>query len=308
MCYSAMVRQDMDKIARHFRAKVNYESFAKLYAMRTKNLDLVIPAGMDEFFEEKDDRFSKSIRTSIKSFKELEDRRCRQELKDIESEILELESKLRVKFTKTAEKILGVRGRQKEKLLKEIKRMAKSNDKKIGDYRIYPKYFAPVVIADGKDRMIVPMRYRILPSTGVEIPMKYNLFNARRDSLQDRRTWKPLFGKKHVIFPFLKFYEWVEPKPGIKKELFFTPDGFESMWAASLYEEYKSPGGDIFSFAMVTDEPPPEVAAAGHDRCPVFLDEEHLEPWLHPAKLSIKELDGLLDHKQETYYSHTQAA
>ena len=81
------------------------------------------------------------------------------------------------------------------------------------------------------------------------------------------------------------------------------------MWAASLYEEFKSPKlGSIFSFAMVTDAPPPEVAAAGHDRCPVFLDEDHLEAWLNPKKLSLSELEELLDHKQKTYYSHADAA
>jgi hypothetical protein len=33
---------------------------------------------------------------------------------------------------------------------------------------------------------------------------------------------------------------------------------------------------DLWSFAAITDEPPQEVAAAGHDRCIIPIKEEHL--------------------------------
>jgi putative SOS response-associated peptidase YedK len=151
------------------------------------------------------------------------------------------------------------------------------------------------------------MRYRILPRTGVEVPVQYNVFNARRDSLQSARTWKPLFGSKHAIFPFTRFYEWVS-RDGKPVEISFSPDGYSGMWAASLYEEYQSEEGLIRSFAMVTDKPPVEVAAAGHDRCPVFLESRLLDHWLLPTGSSLEVLDRLLDHKERPFYSHALAA
>lgn len=140
------------------------------------------------------------------------------------------------------------------------------------------------------------------------MPSQYNVFNARRDSLQSARTWKPLFGHNHAIFPFERFFEWVE-RDGKKVEVSFTPEGYDSMWAASLYDEYRHPQlGLIRSFAMVTDEPPAEVSAAGHDRCPVFLDAGCIDQWLSPKGQSLEQLDSLLDHKQRTYYAHAVAA
>ncbi len=36
------------------------------------------------------------------------------------------------------------------------------------------------------------------------------------------------------------------------------------------------------SFALTTDEPPPEVQAAGHDRCVIPIKRENIDAWLQP--------------------------
>src|SRR5688500_7237205 len=62
--------------------------------------------------------------------------------------------------------------------------------------RIYPNYYAPIILNDGSlhKRVIKPMRYRIRPAfSDAEVPTKYNLFNARVDALEDRRTWKNIY-------------------------------------------------------------------------------------------------------------------
>jgi putative SOS response-associated peptidase YedK len=45
-------------------------------------------------------------------------------------------------------------------------------------------------------------------------------------------------------------------------------------------------GSELYSFAAVTDEPPVEVAATGHQRCVVALREQNLHEWLVPAGIS----------------------
>ena len=58
------------------------------------------------------------------------------------------------------------------------------------------------------------------------------------------------------------------------------------MLVACLWSRWTPPAGsdepDLWSFAAVTDDPPPEVAAAGHDRCIVQLRPENVEAWLTP--------------------------
>ena len=54
----------------------------------------------------------------------------------------------------------------------------------------------------------------------------------------------------------------------------------------------------------MTDEPPPEVQAAGHDRMIVNLRSENLSAWLNPQGLSTQQLQALLDDRQQAYYQH----
>jgi putative SOS response-associated peptidase YedK len=156
--------------------------------------------------------------------------------------------------------------------------------------RIYPGYFAPIALIHKGRRILVPMRYRIRPyGSDQEIPAKYNLFNARLDSLTTRRSWRNLFMKQHGILVFSKFYEWVTDENGKKKIIGFnSKKGEEVLYAPALYDRWIAPDpatADSFaSFAIITSDPPPSVQAAGHDRCPIILKEDEIDFWLHPEK------------------------
>ena len=67
-------------------------------------------------------------------------------------------------------------------------------------------------------------------------------------------------------------------------------------------------GADLFTFAAITDEPPPEIAAAGHDRCIVPIKPEHLDAWLNPDKNNLAAQFAILDDRARPYYEHRLAA
>lgn len=177
--------------------------------------------------------------------------------------------------------------------------------------RVYPNYFAPVMIWQNNQREFTSMRYRVRPrGSDKEIPSKYNVFNARLDMLGKRRTWKAIFGKNHGIFAFTQFYEWVEDKQGKKKLITFSPTARELMWAPCIFDRWQSADGKVAfsSFALLTDEPPPEIAAQGHDRCPIFLAESALDNWLQPEKFTPEQLYELLQTREAVVYEHAWAA
>ena len=314
MCYSTMVERDIRKLERQYGAKIDYGSFYQTYQMRAQNRDLKIPTGLDDFFRDVETPISKEIRELIKEHQKFVAEKRLAEIASVEKEIEELEEKLKKKPTKTAQEKLGVKQRKLEALSKKeaaskVPKIGKGTE---GTYRIYPFDFVPVVQLENGKRIVRPMRYRVLPKSGVEMPSKYNLFNARRDSVfpkagERERIWKTMIGKNHAVFPFVRFYEWVEVNRGKKVEVFFTAKGFDSMWSAALFEETKTEFGLVRSFAMVTDEPPPEVRAAGHDRCPIFLLEPAIASWLDPKGKSLPQLEAILDKKQNTYFNHELA-
>jgi hypothetical protein len=61
--------------------------------------------------------------------------------------------------------------------------------------------------------------------------------------------------------------------------------------------------------AAITDEPPPEVAAAaGHDRSIVPIKPENIDAWLIPNASNLEAMYAILDDREHLYYVHRLAA
>ena len=142
--------------------------------------------------------------------------------------------------------------------------------------------------------------------------------NARRDNLEG--FWKGLFGYTHVIAVVNAFYENVnrhrvegrELRPGEEVEnvvLEFKPRPTRDMLVACLWSRWSGPGEpDLLSFAAITDDPPVEVSAAGHDRCIIPIQPEHVEAWLNPDSRNLAAQYAILDDRERPYYEHRLAA
>ncbi len=171
------------------------------------------------------------------------------------------------------------------------------------DDRIFPNTFLPVVKWEENQRRILPMRYRLRPHDAKEeVPSKYNLFNARVDSLEARKTWRPLFGQNHGVIVLKRFYEWVSDAEGKKVLVSFKPKQ-DYMTVPVLYDFYESPVVSFYSCALITKDPPSEIERAGHDRCPIFIKEDLIDTWLQPQGKSKEEIYSLLNQPQDTTYT-----
>ena len=127
-------------------------------------------------------------------------------------------------------------------------------------------------------------------STTRSIPGTYN---ARRDNLGG--FWKDQFGHSHGIMVVNAFFENVslhndaatrtrprregtKRRPGIQA----APDD-RTCWSRACGRTGRQGGrAGPASFAAITDEPPAEIAAAGHDRCIIPIKPENVDAWLNP--------------------------
>ena len=177
------------------------------------------------------------------------------------------------------------------------------------DSRIYPGQYVPVMIEKDGQRIVVPMRYQCrLPGWDAATERKFpGTYNARRDNLE--KSWGKLFGHHHGIMVVDRFYENVE-RDGKNVVLEFVPANHEPMLVACLWSFQKGREGeaDLFSFAAITDEPPPEIAAAGHDRCIVPIKAEYIDAWLTPDPVNLAAIYAILDDRARPYYEHRMAA
>ncbi len=61
----------------------------------------------------------------------------------------------------------------------------------------------------------------------------------------------------------------------------FKPQDEEDLLVPVIFNHRKNADGTLSkAFAIITDDPPPEIQAAGHDRCPLTLTEHSITAWL----------------------------
>lgn len=86
--------------------------------------------------------------------------------------------------------------------------------------------------------------------------------------------------------------------------------GGGSVLVACLWSHWTDPTGkepDLLSFAAITDDPEPEVAAAGHDQTIINIKPEHVDAWLNPQG-DTAAMQAIFDDKRHPYYEHREAA
>lgn len=186
------------------------------------------------------------------------------------------------------------------------------------DNRIFPGTYAPVMVSESGRRVIKPMRYQCrLPDKPARNDVLYpGTYNARRDSLEG--YWRGAFGLRHGVVVVQAFYEHV-PRHAIagralgasEKEqdvvLEFRPDPPRDLLLACLWAEWEGPEGRLLSFATITDTPPRDVAAAGHDRGVIPIRREHLDAWLNPDPDNLAGQYSILDDREDIRYLYEEA-
>ena len=77
---------------------------------------------------------------------------------------------------------------------------------------------------------------------------------------------------------------------------------------ACLWSHWQEGEESLLSFAAVTDDPPAEIAAAGHDRCIIPIKPGNVDGWLSPQGRPLAEQYAILDDRERPYYEHRLAA
>ena len=224
--------------------------------------------------------------------------------------VADAERKLATKVTKKAQDDVRI-GTNKVEQAMDRMAMIKRTTAEPADSRIFPGIYCPVMVSEGGRRVLKPMRYQCRPAGK---PAFYDrkfpgTYNARRDNLEG--FWAGLFGFTHGIMIADRFYENVEGPGGRNRRLEFVPRTGEPMLIACLWSHWTDPQGvepDLLSFAAITDDPEPEVAAAGHDRTIINIKPEHVDAWLNPDPSNLAALYAIFDDKRHPYYEYREAA
>lgn len=319
MCYSAEVWADYRKFKKRFGADVDIREFVRLYFKRWEDPKSVrVPKAMDAaFLGPQGDPAAQEIVGRIRAYDAREAEELQAELAKQTERKTTNEQKLATKVTKTAQEEVRKASNKiaaAQRNLADLQRV----ELEPRDSRIFPMWYAPVMVVEEGKRVVRPMRYLCrLPGKPADSDYVIDratkqrrmsgVYNARRDNLE--RYWRPLFAQQHGIMVVSKFYENVE-RDGKNVVLEFNPQDGREMLVACLWSLWTDPAGaepDLLSFAAITDEPPPEVAAAGHDRCIIPIKPEHVEAWLNPGG-DVAAMQAILNDRERPFYEHRLAA
>ncbi|MGI2228921.1 SOS response-associated peptidase family protein [Burkholderia vietnamiensis] len=262
MCYSAKIQANYREYVRRYGAEMDIETFRRLFFARAAGSDIKIPKAVDVALVGVDEEIS----AAIAAYRSQRTRKLETDLFEQRTRLAAAEKKLAVKITKKAGEDVRIATDKIEAAQRGLDDLRR-RDLQERDSRIFPGWYAPVLIElDGK-RVVVPMRYRCrLPGwTEADEKQKPGTYNARLDSLST--AWRKVFGFTHGLVLVDAFFENVK-RDGQNVVLRFDPTPPQPMQVACLWTRTEIQGGDdLWSFAAITDDPPPEVEAAGHDRC-----------------------------------------
>ena len=304
MCYSAQIRADYRKYVRMFGADMSLREFARLYwGIAEGSTQGETPKAMDAVFADPLIEGYDTIAPYIERIKATQEQALQQELFEQRKRFADAERALQEKTTKAATESLRIADK---KIRATLRRLEDLNRTELADSdsRIYPGWYAPVMIVQDGQRILVPMRFRCrLPGWTAEIEKKKDgTYCARRDSL--KTAWRHLFGVRHGVILADCFYEHVKCD-GKNVILRFDPTPGEPLMLVCLWNLTATPGEpDLYSFAVITDEPPPEVAAAGHDRCIIPIKSEYVDASLNPDPADLAIQFAILDDRVRPYYEH----
>ena len=322
MCYSAQIRQDYAKFVRTYGAVIDIAEFVRLYWNRGQGAKLKIPKAMDAEFADPQSEEERQIRGLIGQYDREQASTLEQEVFKQRKRLADAERALQSKTTKAATESVRIATAKVEWALgklADLRRTSLTDE----DARIFPGWYAPVLVMEAGRRVVKPMRYQCrLPGKPATWDRQFpGCYNARRDNLEG--FWKGQFGVSHGIVVLNAFFENVSRHrvegralgEGEKEEnviLEFRPRPVQDMLVACLWSRWSDPSGkepELLSFAAITDEPPAEIAAAGHDRCVIPIKTEHLDAWLDPATAKdLKRMQAILDDRERPYYEHRLAA
>ena len=169
-------------------------------------------------------------------------------------------------------------------LLDEIRDLTEQKDWKLElgvlDRDIHPGDTAPVITAAGdQGGSLRACRQKWgYPGPGG----KGLVFNARSESVFEKRMFRDSVSQRRAAVPVSWFYEWNKNK----EKFTFTKEGSRILFLAGFYGRYED--GD--HFVILTTQANASMAPV-HSRMPLVLEREQVREWILDSK-KTKELLG----------------
>lgn len=146
------------------------------------------------------------------------------------------------------------------------------------NYNVAPSHVMPIITNKDPDHFM-PLRWGLIPYWAKDIKIGYKMINARIETVLEKSAFKQAIAKRRCLVPMDGYYEW-KKEAGKKTPYRIVTTDQDIFSVAGLWENWKSPDGQLIrSFTVLTQDPSESIAHI-HDRMPAILDKAQERQWL----------------------------
>jgi hypothetical protein len=163
MCYSAQVVQVVRKLHRQLGVRIDYEEAERLFVRRLEDSTLNISPGFEANFDNDTSEPGQRIRAAIDAHRAKSATKFEKELFAQKTRLVTAERSLLAKETKKGREDVRIATNKIASLTEKLSDLRRS-EPKARDNRVFPMVYAGVIVREGTENLLRPMRYACRPA------------------------------------------------------------------------------------------------------------------------------------------------
>lgn len=161
-------------------------------------------------------------------------------------------------------------------------------------FNITPTRTIAALIAVDHERLIVPLRWGLIPAWHKPDSKISLMINAKSETIESKPSFRQAFRQRRCLILADGFYEW-DPKPTPKQPYYIKMKSHQPFAMAAIWERWVSDENSIDSCCIVTI-PANHTLSKIHERMPAIVNPNNYDAWLNPENHEVDALIKLLQH------------
>jgi putative SOS response-associated peptidase YedK len=160
-------------------------------------------------------------------------------------------------------------------------------------FNVAPTEPVAAVRSEAGKRALVQLKWGLIPPWSPDPSVGAKMFNARSETVTEKRSFREAFARRRCLVPVDGFYEWEKKGRERLPHYFHAPDG-ALLALAGLWEHWEFPGGQILESCSVLTTEANRLMRRIHHRMPVILPPAAWADWLAAGPDAAQRLLPLL--------------
>lgn len=161
-------------------------------------------------------------------------------------------------------------------------------------YNIAPTSTIAVLIMLDKERIILPMRWGLIPAWQKAGQRSSLLNNAKIETIDSKPSFRSSFKSRRCLILVNGFYEWdatTEPK----QPYYFSQPDHHPFALGGIWDRWVTEEKSVDSCCIIT-EPANQIVAKVHERMPAIITPQDYDAWLDSNLQNTSEIKQMASH------------